>query len=146
MPVEIRILGPGDEAVLSRVAPDVFDNAINDALTVEFLHDARHHIAVAIEDDVAVGFASALHYIHPDKPPELWINEVSVAPTHRKHGVGKQLLHALFGVGREHGCSAAWVLTDRLNAPAMRLYTSVGGVENPDDIVMYEFDIAAEKL
>ncbi len=143
MAVEIRILGPGDESVLARVAPNVFDNAVDAALSAEFLNDARHHIAVAIDDDVVVGFASAIHYVHPDKSPELWIDEVSVAPTHRKHGVGKQLLHALFSVGREHGCGTAWVLTDRSNAPAMRLYTSVGGAEAPDEIVMYEFDIAA---
>ena len=144
MPVEIRILGPGDEAVLLRVAPDVFDDAVDAALSAEFLHDARHHIAVAVDDDVVIGFASALHYIHPDKPPELWINEVGVAPTHRNQGVGKQLLHVLFGVGRERGCDTAWVLTERSNPVAMRLYTSVGGAEAPDDIVMYEFDIAEE--
>jgi aminoglycoside 6'-N-acetyltransferase I len=145
MPIEIRILGPGDEAVLARVAPEVFDNTVDAALSTEFLHDARHHIAVTVDDGIVVGFASAVHYVHPDKPPELWINEVSVAPTYRNRGVGKRLLHALFGVGREHRCGSAWVLTDRSNAPAMRLYTSVGGAEAPDDVVMYEFDIAEER-
>jgi GNAT superfamily N-acetyltransferase len=54
-----------------------------------------------------VGFASGLHYIHPDKQPELWINEMGVAPTHRGRGLGKDLLKALFEVGRAQNCTAA---------------------------------------
>jgi aminoglycoside 6'-N-acetyltransferase I len=86
-----------------------------------------------------VGFASAVHYIHPDKPSELWINEVGVAPTHRRRGLAKDLLRALFDAGRALGCREAWVLTDRSNEAAMRLYAEVGGIEAPGDTVMQEF-------
>ena len=44
----IRLLGPGDAAVLSDVAEDVFDNEINPRWTAEFLGDSRHHMVVAI--------------------------------------------------------------------------------------------------
>jgi hypothetical protein len=53
------------------VAAEVFDNPIDADLTAEFLGDARHHLAVAIDDGLVVGFASAIHYVHPDKPPQL---------------------------------------------------------------------------
>jgi hypothetical protein len=33
----------------------------------------------------------------------------------------------LFDAGRALGCTQAWVLTDRDNTAAMRLYASVGG-------------------
>ena len=46
---EIRILESGDDAVLRNVAPGVFDNALDPALVAEFLHDKRHHLAVAID-------------------------------------------------------------------------------------------------
>jgi len=68
------------------VTAEVFDNPINAEWTREFLADPRHHIAVAIDDGLVVGFASGVHYIHPDKPAELWINEVGVAPAHRRRG------------------------------------------------------------
>src|SRR5262245_23112713 len=58
MAIEFRILGPGDTAALDRVADDVFDNAVQAALAHEFLNDSRHHIAVAIDEGVVVGFAS----------------------------------------------------------------------------------------
>ena len=133
MPIETRILLSGDEPVLMNVAAEVFDNPIDPDLTKEFLADPRHHLAVAIDDGLVVAFASAVHYIHPDKPPQLWINEVAVAPTHRCLGLGKSVLQALFEVGRAHRCTEAWVLTDRLNIAAMALYSSVGGTEGADD-------------
>ena len=133
MPIEIKILRSGDEQVLMNVANEVFDNPIDANLTKEFLADPRHHIAVAIDDGLVVGFASALHYVHPDKPPELWINEVAVAPTHRQRGLGKAVLRSLFEVGRAHNCIVAWVLTDRTNPAAMALYESVGGSEGADE-------------
>ncbi len=91
----IRILTPCDAPVLDRVAPCVFDHAVDPRWTSEFLADTRHHLAVAVDADQVVGMASAVHYVHPDKPPELWINEVAVAPTHRAQGIGRRLLEAL---------------------------------------------------
>ena len=86
----------------------------------------------------------ATAYLHPDKPPELWINEVSLAPTHRRRGLGKSILRALFKVGQAYNCTTAWVLTDRGNTAAVALYSSVGGTgaeTQPDKVVlMYTFD------
>jgi len=132
MAIEIKVLQRGDESILMNVAAEVFDNPIDAELTREFLEDPRHHIAVAIDDGLVVGFASGVHYIHPDKPPELWINEVGLAPTHRRRGLGKAVLNAIFEVGRAQNCTVAWVLTYRTNVAAMALYSSVGGTEGAD--------------
>ena len=140
MAIEIKVLRQDDEAVLARVAPGVFDDPVDARAAGEFLADPRHHLAVAVEDGVVVGFASAVHYVHPDKArPELWINEVGVAPTHQGRGVGKAVLRAMLEVARGLGCGEAWVLTERANAPAMRLYASLGGEEAPEDAVMFTF-------
>jgi ribosomal protein S18 acetylase RimI-like enzyme len=132
MTIAIKVLGPDDEAVLRHVAPGVFDNPVDDDLAFEFLTDPRHHLVVAIEDKTVVGFASAVHYVHPDKRPQMWINEVGVAPTHRRQGLAKAILRALLQVGRAHQCTVAWVLTDRANAAAMALYASLGGTQGAD--------------
>jgi aminoglycoside 6'-N-acetyltransferase I len=133
MAIEIKMLQPGDDCVLAKVAPEVFDNPIDPRLAREFLEDPRHHIAVAIEDGVVIGFASAVHYIHPDKPAELWINEVAVSPAQRGRGIGKAVLKTLFQAGKAHKCTSGWVLTHRTNIAAMALYSSVGGTEGADD-------------
>jgi ribosomal protein S18 acetylase RimI-like enzyme len=143
--MEIRILQRGDEPLLDRVAPEVFDDPVVPDAAREFLGDPRHHLAVALEDDIIIGFASGVHYLHPDKPhPELWINEVGVAPAYRGRGVGTALVQALLGVARELGCHEAWVLTERDNLPAMRLYTSLGGEQAPQDAVLFAFRLDAD--
>lgn len=145
MAITIRILGPADAAVLDHVAADVFDNAIDPRWTAEFLADPRHHLAVAIADGVVVGMASGVHYVHPDKRPELWVNEVGVAPTHRNQGIGRRLLAALFECGRAVGCTQAWVGTEVSNAAARRLYQAVGGHEDAERFVLVSFEIDAAK-
>jgi GNAT superfamily N-acetyltransferase len=142
VPVEIRLLGPGDGSVLTRVAPDVFDHPVAPRWSTEFLSDPRHHLAVALDGDIVVGMASAVHYVHPDKAPQLWINEVGVAPTHQGRGVGRQILEALLARGRALGCTEAWVLTDEANMAARRLYAAAGGVAT--GTLMYTFRLGAE--
>ena len=127
--VTIRMLGPGDAHVLAAVASEVFDHRVDPALANEFLADERHHLVVACAGQTVVGMATALHYVHPDKPAELWINEIGVAPPYRCRGVGTRLLEALFAHGRSLGCREAWLGTDESNAAARRLYAKVRGRE-----------------
>jgi len=140
MPIEIKLLHAGDEALLQSVAPDLFDDPIDGRATAEFLADPRHHITVAIDDGVVVGFVSAVHYVHPDKSrPELWINEVAVASSHRRRGIARDLMDVTLEHARELGCSETWVLTDRGNEAAMRLYVGSGGEAADEDAVMFTF-------
>ncbi len=139
---EIKLLSSNDGAALQSVAPGVFDDPIDPAAAAEFLSDARHHIAVAIADGLIVGFVSAVHYVHPDKPkPELWINEAGVAESHQGQGLGRKLMEAMLAEARRLGCAEAWVLTERDNNAARRLYAACGGVEAPSDPVMGEFKL-----
>lgn len=139
----IRLLKAGEDAVLQAVAPDVFDDPIDPAAAAKFLADPNHYLAVAMDDGVVIGFVSAVRYFHPDKPnPELWINEVGVAESHRGQGIARRLMAAVLDEVRQQGCVEAWVLTNRSNTAAMRLYASSGGSEaEDDDIVMFEFDL-----
>ncbi|MFN2567678.1 MAG: GNAT family N-acetyltransferase [Gemmatimonadaceae bacterium] len=140
----IRILGREDAAVLDRVAPDVFDRPVDARWRAEFLADPRHHLAVALDGATVVGIASGVHYLHPDKPPELFVNEVGVAPTHQGQGIGRRLVQALLARGRDVGCREAWVLTDYTNAAARRLYASVGGIDAAEPTLMVSFDLKEE--
>jgi ribosomal protein S18 acetylase RimI-like enzyme len=143
MAVTVRILQPSDAGLVATAAPGVFDCAPQLPLTTEFLSDPWHHLVAAIEEGQLVGFISAMHYVHPDKPAELWINEVGVAPSHQGKGIGGALLRAMLEHGRELGCVNAWVLTEKKNKAAMRLYASAGGVEAAKPAVMFEFDLSS---
>ena len=140
----IKILSKDDLPLLMNVADDVFDNPVKASFAREFLEDPRHHIVVAIADNMIVGFASAVHYIHPDKPNELWVNEVGVSPPYQQQGIGKAIMKGILRLGRELGCKNAWVLTDRNNEAANHLYKSAGGQISEEDTVMYEFKLTED--
>ena len=135
--VESRLLGRDDIAVFDHVADGVFDHQVDPALASEFLGDPRHHMVVAIEDGAVVGMGSAVDYIHPDKPRQLWINEMGVARSHHRRGIGRQILDALIAHGRAIGCTEAWLGTELDNGPARGLYESAGG--KGETFVLYSF-------
>ena len=93
------------------------------------------------DQGVVVGFVSAVQCFHPDKPPQFWINEVSVAPAHQRKGLAKALLAHVQTYARQLGCSEPWVLTDDTNAPARALYRSPGG-EETQGVVMVTFPLS----
>lgn len=142
--MDVRLAVRGD-GCFDRVADGVFDHRLIPARLDEFLEDDRHHIAVAIDDSTIVGMASAVHYVHPDKSPELWINEVGVAPTHRRRGLARRLIERLLEHGRGLGCEEAWVLTDRDNEGARSLYGSLAPHEEQDDVVMYSWRLTVDQ-
>jgi ribosomal protein S18 acetylase RimI-like enzyme len=141
-PIEIRLLQAHEREVLDRIAPGVFDNPIEPRWRDEFFADSRHHLVVALDDGIVVGFVSAVHYVHPDKPAELWIDEVGVAPSHHRRGIGRRLLDCALAHGADLGCTQAWVLTSPGNTAAQRLYTSSGGRAAAELSVMFEFPLA----
>jgi ribosomal protein S18 acetylase RimI-like enzyme len=142
MSIELKVLTAADGDRLRRVAADVFDDPIDPDKAAEFLRDPRHRLVVALDEDVVVGFVSAVVYVHPDKPrPELWINEVGVAPTHHRLGLGRRMLEAMLDLGRQQDCGEAWVLTERSNPAAMRLYAASGGEEAAEEAVMFTFHL-----
>lgn len=140
--ITIKFLSANDIAVFDHVAEDVFDDPVRLDLAAEFLRDPRHHIAVALDGGVVVGMASAVHYIHPDKPAQLFINEVGVALPHQHQGIASELIARLLAHGRALGCTEAWVAADEDNGPARALYAHVGGHEEPMRAVIYTFALA----
>lgn len=140
--IEVRILGRDAAGVLQRLAPGVFDHGIDPRWCRAFFADPRHHLAVALDGDTVVGMVSAVDYVHPDKAPQLWINEVGVAPSHHRRGIARRMLDAMLAHGRALGCTEAWVLTDETNAAARRLYESAGGESSPSLMYSFPFDDA----
>jgi aminoglycoside 6'-N-acetyltransferase I len=140
---EVILAGVEDESRFTRIAADVFDEPVRSAEVSQFLADPRHHIVLAVDDDMIVGFASAVHYLHPDKPAELWINEVGVSPAYQGRGVGRRVLERMLEHGASLGCRSGWVLTESDNDAANGLYRACAGELAQGDQVMYEFALDA---
>ncbi len=125
--VEIVRAGAGDvERVLA--APGLYDQKPTPELARRFFASPGHHLLLALGDDgVPVGFVSGVETTHPDKGTEMFLYELSVAPAHRRRGIGTTLVEALAEIARERGCYGMWVGTEPDNLAALATYLSAGG-------------------
>jgi ribosomal protein S18 acetylase RimI-like enzyme len=140
-PVEVRLLSSAESAVLERVDPDVFDRPVRLDLAAQYLANPSNLLAVAIQAGLVVGMASAMAYVHPDKPLALFINEVGVSDRYQGQGLGKRLMSTLLEQGRLMGCTEAWVATEGNNKAARALYASAGGKEDPVPAIVYTWSL-----
>ncbi len=123
----------------------VFDEPIRPSDLVRFLGDDRHHLLLGYLDGRPAGFVTATEVFHPDKEPELFLNEIGVGDEARRHGVARALIEELTALARERGCMAIWVLTDEDNEPAMQLYRTTGGRWDGRRQVMFEYDLTTDE-
>jgi aminoglycoside 6'-N-acetyltransferase I len=137
--VEIRRLGPADAGLLDRVAPEVFDEPIRPERLAAYLADPTNRMLVALDDGLIVGQVACVLHRHPDKPTELYVDEVGVAETHRRQGLARRMMEDALAWGRELGCEDAWVGTERDNEAAIGLYRRFGA--EPVPIVLFEWEL-----
>lgn len=144
MNAEIRRLHPGDDALVMRVADEVFDEPVRADRLAAYLASPGHFIIMAIVEGTVVGQCAAVIHRHPDKVSELYIDEVGVASGFRRQGIAREMLNAMFALGREHGCEEAWVGTEPDNQPARALYETRDEPHGPaETFVMYVYDLKA---
>lgn len=143
MAIDVVRLTDSNSACLGRLAPDVFDNPIDPVQLARFLADPRHVMVVALHEDAVVGMASGVEYFHPDKPPQMWINEVGVSPAYRRQGIGRRLTTALVDIAENRGCDYAWLGTTHDTEGAERCFGSVPGVEPAQHFILFEWNLRA---
>jgi ribosomal protein S18 acetylase RimI-like enzyme len=140
--IEVRIADVGDAEALVRTGDDVFDHPVRPAPLAAFFANPSNLLAIALADGEVVGMASGIAYVHPDKPMQLFVNEVGVSERFQRRGVGARLVRTLLDRGHDLGCIEAWVATEDDNLAARALYASVGGLEEAERAVVYVFPIA----
>lgn len=118
------------------VDPDVFDGPVLPDLLNGFLADPKQHIVVAMDGDVMCGICSGMHHHHPDKHPDLWINELSVAGPWRRRGLATRLVGAMRSHARTLGCTEIWVVADPTDM-AEGFYMSLGWERTGTRLAMF---------
>jgi aminoglycoside 6'-N-acetyltransferase I len=83
-------------------------------------------LIVALSGGRVVGQIRAVEHRHPDKPTDLVIDEIAVAPRFRRRGIGRELLQAMLDLAKRCGCQEAWLATHLQNMPARSLYDGEG--------------------
>lgn len=118
----VRVDGPGIPAPLD----DVFDEDPSPVRLNAVLEAEGHLLVIAVEGGRTVGQCAAMVLQLVSKGPELFVENLGVAPSHRRRGIATALLAEVGAWGREHGCDVAWVATEPDNDAANALYAAWG--------------------
>ena len=101
---------------------------ITDPSAVEkFLSDPGCYLLFATDHNEVVGSLNGYALKRPYRPePQFLLYEVGVKEKYRGQGVGTALLRAFVSEARAAGAFEVWVLTDRTNTAALRIYEKSG--------------------
>jgi ribosomal protein S18 acetylase RimI-like enzyme len=139
--IDYRFVSPASAGLLDDVDDTVFDHPVQPAHLAAYLANPANHLLVALAGGRVVGMASAITYTHPDKPLQMFINEVGVADRFARRGIATQLMQRLLTHARSLGCVEAWVATEAGNRPARALYESVGGQADDEPAIVYLYPL-----
>ncbi len=88
-------------------------------------------ILAARDGDQVVGMVSLLFTISTaEGGPVCWLEDMVVHPDRRGGGLGSRLLQSAIEYARSHGFLRITLLTDKLNARAIRFYGRHGFIES----------------
>ena len=127
--IEIRRMGPAD-ADLARAATERFKGEAADV--ADWLASSRHLMLVALDGRSPVGWVYGYELPRVDRAHSMWLlYEIDVSESYRRRGIGKRLLQGF----RELADGPVWLLTNRSNGAALRLYAD-GEFPNRDDVLV----------
>ncbi len=138
--VEIFLADPDHAAAFDAVHDDVFDGPILPDMLTSFLADPKQHIVIAIDGDLICGICSGQHHHHPDKRPDMWINELSVAEPWRRQGLATRMINALCDHARSLQCTEIWVVADPTET-AEGFYVSLGWRREGTRLAMFSLTL-----
>ncbi|MEM6761456.1 MAG: GNAT family N-acetyltransferase, partial [Pseudomonadota bacterium] len=139
---EVRRAGPADSALIGRPAADVFDAVPAEPFRSVLLADPSHILVVAIVDGVVVGQCQAVIVRHLFKAPELFVENLGVAPPFQRQGAGSALVGEMLTEARKIGCEEIYVLAEPENQAACGFYAAAGFQRN--DIVVFDRPVSRD--
>jgi diamine N-acetyltransferase len=93
----------------------------------ELMADAAHfNCLVADADGQIVGFATWFFAFYSWTGRGVYLDDLYVQESHRKYGIGRQLLDAVIDVARVNKCRTVRWLVSRWNANAIDFYKKIG--------------------
>jgi ribosomal protein S18 acetylase RimI-like enzyme len=98
----------------------------------KFLARSENVLIVAEQDGVPTGFLLAYLLDRVDRDQRMvCLYEIDVSEHHRRRGIGRAMIETLKSICKKENAMKAWVITNRSNLAAFRLYESTGAAADP---------------
>lgn len=117
-----------------QAAGGVFDHAPNQEHLRKLALMPGHALFLAMGGGVVVGQLLAMIQFQADRAPQLYIDNLGVAPPFKRQGVARHLFDAAMVWGRDGGCDSVWLATDVGNTEAQGFYRAFGFTREAADV------------
>ena len=106
-------------------------SAFDDEPLRKFLSRPENILIVAAQEGVPIGFLLAYLLDRIDRNQRMvCLYEVGVSEPCRRQGIGRAMIETLKTICRQENAMKTWVITNRSNLAAFRLYESTGATAN----------------
>ncbi|MEM8695532.1 MAG: GNAT family N-acetyltransferase [Pseudomonadota bacterium] len=109
-------------SLLDTVEKGVFEAPVRADFLSVCLANPQQFLIVAEADGRVIGKALSYIFHFPDKPSEIYVEEIDVAKAWRRKGVASALMDAVGAEGRARGIAEYWLITEKDNDGARALY------------------------
>ena len=99
----------------------------------------------AFEGEQLVGMAYAYLLPRPDGKTMFFLYSLGLLPAWQNKGIGTRFMSWLADYARDIECSELFVITDKGNHRACRIYEKAGGKNDYEDEIVYVIDFEKEK-
>lgn len=99
-----------------------------------FLEDKSVFAYVACISDEIVGMIYGYILKRIESKPMVYIHSVDVLASHRKKGIGTMMINEVISFAKDNDYKKLFVITDKSNSNAMKLYLKTGG-KSKDSVV-----------
>lgn len=137
--IEMRLINENDIQNMKKILED--DNMIFDKNNVEnFIKEKNNYGFVIIVDSNIVGFSYCYGLLRPDAKRMLYIHSVGILPDYQNKGLGTMLVKYIVDYGKNNGFSESFVITDKGNLRACKVYEKSGGKSDIENEIVYVFE------
>jgi GNAT superfamily N-acetyltransferase len=126
--MRVRLLTPGDEAVLIAAAREFNDLELSHTRAAEILCDPTFMMVVAETEEGELMARVYGYELRRLDQTDLFLYEVDTAERHQRKGAGRGILDFISALCKARGYGEWFVLTECSNAAGNALYRSAGGV------------------
>lgn len=118
-------------------------NAVQKAFSLEpaglqaFVSQPQNLAFTAQKGGEVVGFIYGYSLMALKGGPQLFIYSVDVLPQAQNRGIGSGFFQFVVDYSRENGFAECFVITDKANKKACRIYEKAGGQNDYEDEIVY---------
>ena len=113
----------------------------------KFLSEKQNLVFIAKEDDNIIGLLYGYELTRMDVDrPQFFIYSVDIHPNYQNKGYGTQLVKCSVDYAKKHNFSESFVITEKNNIGACRVYEKAGGKYSKEDCDrVYNIDYGNKK-